>query len=182
MPSSRGEGGICLTNDPDLAARLRMLRDHGMRPERRYWHEEVGFNFRMTNLQAAIGCAQIERMDDLLALPRAVHRHYETALADVPGLSLPPALPPRFEPVIWFSCALVPPQKRPALIEACRENGIDLRPFFHGLSAMPAYRRFARVCPVSSALSQAGINLPTSRKVDARVAGKIAAIFRNVLR
>ena len=95
----------------------------------------------------------------------------------------PPALPARFEPVIWFSCALMPPQKRPALIEACREKAnIDLRPFFHGLSAMPAYRHFARACPVSSTLSQAGVNLPTSRKVDARVAGKIAAIFKSVLR
>jgi perosamine synthetase len=65
-----GEGGICLTDNPDLAARMRMLRDHGMRPERRYWHEEPGFNFRMTNLQAAIGCAQLERMDELITMRR----------------------------------------------------------------------------------------------------------------
>jgi perosamine synthetase len=115
-----GEGGICLTDNPDLAARMRMLRDHGMRPERRYWHEEPGFNFRMTNLQAAIGCAQLE------ADGRA---HYDAA--------------------------------RPTLIKACREANIDLRPFFHGLSSMPAHRRFGRACPVSSALSASGVNLPT---------------------
>lgn len=176
-----GEGGICLANDPDLAARLRMLRDHGMRPERRYWHEEAGFNFRMTNLQAAIGCAQLERMDEFLDMRRTVHRHYQAALAGIPGLTLPPPLPERYEPVIWFSCALVPPEKRQALIDACRAENIDLRPFFHGLSSMPAYRRFARPCPVSARLSRAGINLPTSRKVDERVAGRIAAIFRGVL-
>ena len=82
---------------------------------------------------------------------------------------------------IWFACALTPAEKRPALISACRDANIDLRPFFHGLSSMPAYRRFARVCPVSSALSVSGVNLPTMRKVDARIAGMIADIFRRVL-
>jgi perosamine synthetase len=176
-----GEGGICLTNNPDLAARMRMLRDHGMRPDRRYWHEEAGFNYRMTNLQAAVGCAQFGRMDALLDMRRAVHAQYVAALGDVPGVVMPPALPARFEPVVWFSCALIPAEKRPVLIEACREANIDLRPFFHSLSAMPAYRRVARVCPVSSALSLSGVNLPTSRKVDARVANVIADIFRSVL-
>ena len=56
-----GEGGMCVTNNAELAARMRMLRDHGMRPDRRYWHDEPGFNFRMTNLQAAIGCAHGKR-------------------------------------------------------------------------------------------------------------------------
>ena len=58
---------------PTWPPRMRMLRDHGMRPERRYWHDEPGFNFRMTNLQAAIGCAQIERMDELIDTRGAVH-------------------------------------------------------------------------------------------------------------
>ncbi len=176
-----GEGGICLANDPDLAARMRMLRDHGMRPDRRYWHDEPGYNFRMTNLQAAIGCAQLDRMDELIAMRRKVHDIYASELASIPGVTLPPPLPARFEPVVWFSCALVPAQHRAALIAACREANIDLRPFFHGLSSMPAYRRYARKCPVSSQLSASGINLPTSRKVDARLVAKIAGIFRKVL-
>lgn len=176
-----GEGGICVTNNPELAARMRMLRDHGMRPDRRYWHEEPGFNFRMTNIQAAIGCAQLERMDELIAMRRSVGALYEAVLADVPGIALPPAMSARCEPVVWFACALTPAEKRPALISSCRDANIDLRPFFHGLSSMPAYRRFARVCPVSSALSVSGVNLPTMRKVDARIAGMIADIFRRVL-
>lgn len=176
-----GEGGICLTNDPDMAARMRMLRDHGMRPERRYWHEEAGFNFRITNLQAAIGCAQIARMDELLEMRRVVDAHYQRALADVPGVSIARPASPRFEPVIWFSCALTPAAKRASLIQACKKASIDLRPFFHGLSSMPAFRRFARACPVSRALSASGVNLPTMRKVDMRVAEKIADIFRREL-
>ncbi len=176
-----GEGGICVTGNPDLAARMRVLRDHGMRPGRRYWHEEAGFNFRMTNMQAAVGCAQLERMDAFLAMRRGAHALYEAAFADIPGIAFPPALPARFEPVVWFSCALTPPDKRPRLIEACAKANIDLRPFFHGLSSMPAYRRVARVCPVSTALSLSGVNLPTSRKVTGRLAATIADIFRGVM-
>ena len=176
-----GEGGICVTVDPDLAARMRMLRDHGMRPERRYWHEEPGFNFRMTNLQAAVGCGQLERMDELLTMRRSVGAAYEVALADVPGITFPPAMSARCEPVVWFACALTPAAKRAELIAACREANVDLRPFFNSLSSMPAYRRFARACPVSTALARSGVNLPTFRKVDARMAQIIADIFRRVL-
>lgn len=175
------EGGICVTRDPDLAARMRLLRDHGMRPDRRYWHEEARFNYRMTNLQAAVGCAQLERMDAFLAMRRGVDALYAAALANIPDLVFPPPLPGNYEPVVWFSCVLTPPAKRPLLIEACRAANIDLRPFFNGLSAMPAYRRFARVCPVSSELSASGVNLPTSRKVDEHAATRIASIFRGVL-
>jgi perosamine synthetase len=176
-----GEGGICLTNDADLAMRMRMLRDHGMRPDRRYWHEEPGFNFRMTNLQAAIGCAQIERMDELLAMRAGVHDEYRRLLSDIPGILFPPEMSSRAEPVTWFSCALTPANKRADLIAACRDASIDLRPFFHGLSSMPAYRRYARKCPVSTQLSLSGVNLPTSRRAHPDAAARLAEAFRSVL-
>jgi perosamine synthetase len=175
-----GEGGICLTNDAALADRMRMLRDHGMRPERRYWHEEPGFNFRMTNLQASIGCAQLERMDELIAMRERVHKTYETAFVDVPGVRFPRPLPSRYEPVVWFSSILTPADKRDALIAACRAANIDLRPFFHSLSSMPAFSQHKSQCPVSAQLSLSGVNLPTLRKVDARIATKIADIFRSL--
>lgn len=177
-----GEGGICVTRDPDLARRMRILRDHGMRPERRYWHEEAGYNFRMTNLQASIGCAQLDRMDGFLEMRRKVHEGYEAALGDLPGIAFPPPMPPRHEPVTWFSCALAPAETRPKLIQACKQANIDLRPFFHGLSSMPAYRRYARKCAESARLSACGINLPTSRKVDAQTTARIAKIFAGVLK
>jgi perosamine synthetase len=176
-----GEGGICVTDDPDLARRMQILRDHGMSPERRYWHEQVGFNFRMTNLQASIGCAQLERMDEFLGARHAINAMYVDAMSNIPGVTFPSLMSERCSPVTWFACVLVPPAKRPALINACREINIDLRPFFHSLSAMPAYRRYARVCPASRELSISGINLPTSKKVDVRIAHKIAEVFRNVL-
>lgn len=176
-----GEGGICVTDDPELAARMRMLRDHGMRPERRYWHEDPGYNFRMTNMQAAVGCAQLQRAPEFLAMRKSVHEAYIAALSDIPGVRFPAEGGNRSEPVIWFSCALVPADKRPALIEACKKANIDLRPFFNSLSVMPAYRRYARRCPVSEELSRTGVNLPTSRKIDASVVATIASIFRSVL-
>lgn len=176
-----GEGGICLTNNPDLAARMRMLRDHGMRPDRKYWFEDAGFNYRMTNLQAAIGCAQLDRMDDFLAQRDAVQARYEAALGDIPGLRFMPPMSARSQPVVWFSSVLVPAAKRAELIEAARCRGIDLRPFVNSLSSMPAYRRFARRCPVSADVSATGLHLPTSRRVDDRIAGILAEIFRSVL-
>ncbi|MBX9682987.1 MAG: DegT/DnrJ/EryC1/StrS family aminotransferase [Hyphomicrobium sp.] len=176
-----GEGGMCVTNDADLAARMRMLRDHGMRPERRYWHDEAGFNFRMTNMQAAIGCAQIDRMDELLAMRRSVSEIYEHAFKNIEGVWLPTDRGSRCEDVVWFCCARVDAERRAALIDACKIANIDLRPFFNGLSSMPAYRPFARPCPNSTALGREGVNLPTSRRVTPKVAARIAAIFQDVL-
>jgi perosamine synthetase len=120
-------------------------------------------------------------MDAFLAMRRNVHEGYEAALGHLPGISFPPPMPARYEPVTWFSCALVPAEARPKLIEACRQANIDLRPFFHGLSSMPAYRCYARKCPHSERLSACGINLPTSRKVDAQTVTRIAEIFAGVL-
>ncbi|MBY0227250.1 MAG: DegT/DnrJ/EryC1/StrS family aminotransferase [Hyphomicrobium sp.] len=177
-----GEGGICLTNDADLAARLRMLRDHGMRPERRYWHEEPGFNFRMTNIQAAIGCAQLDRLDELLAMRRTVQSIYEAAFDGIDGIELMRKRERPYEDVIWFACARVPASARPHLIEACRKEKIDIRPFFNSLSSMPAYKKYARACPNSRALAREGINLPTSRRVTPALAEEIATIFRVVLK
>jgi perosamine synthetase len=160
---------------------MRLLRDHGMRPERRYWHEAVGFNFRMTNIQAAIGLAQLERLDDLLAMRRAVDETYRSLLSGLNGLSFPPALARRSAPVVWFSCITVPAARRAGLIEDCRKAGIDLRPFFNSLSAMPAFAPYASSCPASQALAATGLNLPTSRRVTAATAARVAAVIRKGL-
>lgn len=176
-----GEGGMLLTSEIELADRIRTLRDHGMKPERRYWHDEVGYNYRMTNLQAAIGCAQLDRLPETLAHREHLANLYREKMDGLPGLSFPPAMPRRYGPVTWFVCAQVPADKRAALIQACKEELIDLRPFFHGLSVMPAYRRYGRPCPSSDHLSRTGVNFPTSARVDDKVVGLIADIFGRVL-
>lgn len=176
-----GEGGICLTQSPTLAERMRVLRDHGMRPERRYWHEEVGYNYRMTNLQASIGCAQVERFEELLGLRHEVAMAYKEALSGIPGVIWPSEMEDRAKPVSWFACALVPADKRAALIAECKKRNIDLRPFFNGLSVMPAYKKWARPCSNSEYLSQSGVNLPTSHRIDAQVVSALADAFKQIL-
>ena len=96
-----GEGGMVVTNDPDLAERLRLLRGQGMDPKRRYWHPMVGFNYRMTNIAAAIGVAQMERVNGLLAARRRVATWYQEELADCPGLSFQFVQPPSTS-VFWM--------------------------------------------------------------------------------
>jgi perosamine synthetase len=176
-----GEGGMCVTQSSELAARMRLLRDHGMAAHRRYWHEEVGFNYRMTNMQAAVGLGQLERIDELLAVRRRLADRYAAALSGIRGVSMAPQLGELASPVIWFVCATVPPAKRASLIQACKNENIDLRPFFHNLSAMPAYKRFAKDNPVAAQLAMSGVNLPTSHRIDDAIVATVANIFYRVL-
>jgi perosamine synthetase len=176
-----GEGGMCLTDDEGLAERLCELRDHGMVKGRRYWHERVGFNYRMTNPQAAIGVAQLERIGGIFARNRRLEALYRAHLADLPGLSFPPPLADGDQAAVWLASVLVPPGQRARMIETALRAEIELRPFFHPLSEMPPYRAFARDCPVSRALSQSGLSLPTSNAVDAKVVDKLKNALWQVL-
>ena len=176
-----GEGGMCLTNSDRVAAQLRELRDHGMAPNRFYWHDRVGYNYRMTNIQAAIGLMQLRRIEDILPRNARLEGLYREQFRDLASVRFAPALGSEYDPVVWLVCAEVPAESRTRLIETARHAGIELRPFFHSLSAMPAYADHARTCPVSAALSQTGINLPTSSAVDAQVIDKVGQVFREVL-
>ncbi len=84
-----GEGGMLTTDDEEMAARFRMLRDHAMPPERRYWHDEIGFNYRMTNLQAAVGLGQMARIDQFIDRKREIANLYSEGLGAVSGIRLP---------------------------------------------------------------------------------------------
>ncbi len=157
-----GEGGMLVTNEPALAERAAFLRDHAMDPKRRYYHPEVGFNYRMTNIQAAIGCAQLEQAEAILARRKEIAATYEEDLAGVAGLTRPPAQP-WAENVYWMYSVLVEPAfglQREAVRAGLRERGIDSRPFFVPLHELPPYRQDARF-PVATALAAKGINLPS---------------------
>jgi perosamine synthetase len=176
-----GEGGMCLTDSNDLAEALRVLRGHGMAPDRSYWHERIGFNYRMTNLQASLGYAQLGRVRDTLRRNDAIVEAYRAALRRLPGVRFPPEMEAACAPVVWLASVQVPAERRNALLAAAAEADIEMRPFFHSLSTMPPYERHARHCPVSRELSATGINLPTSRAVDADAIDRVARVFRNVL-
>ena len=176
-----GEGGMCLTGSDELATSLRELRDHGMSPDRSYWHERVGYNYRITNLQAAIGQSQLWRINEVLQRNARVAELYREALGGIPAVRFPPAMGEQYEPVVWLACVQVPADMRLPLMRAAHAAKIETRPFFHPLSTLPPYGKYARTCPNSLELSATGINLPTSQAVDEQVVERVARVFHDVL-
>jgi perosamine synthetase len=157
-----GEGGMLTTNDDSLAREMRVLRDHAMSPDKRYWHERMGFNYRMTNLQAAIGCAQLEQVEGFLAERRKLYQCYKTRLGDVQGLRLNREAQGTTNS-FWMICAEfegVDAGRRDAISAALRAKGVDTRPYFYPMSDMP-YLDGPADTPVAHAISARGINLPT---------------------
>jgi len=157
-----GEGGALVTNDARLAERAVFLRDHAMDPRRRYYHPEVGFNYRMTNIQAALGCSQLEHAAEILRRRQALARAYDAGLAGISGLTWPEAMPWE-ESVCWMYSVLVEPDfglDRDAVAAGLRARGVDSRPFFVPLHELPPYLDGGSY-PVASALSRQGINLPS---------------------
>jgi len=176
-----GEGGMVVTNDPALAERARFLRDHAMDPERRYYHPEIGFNYRMTNIQAAIGCAQLEQAEAILARRKGIAAAYETGLAGIPGLVRPPALP-WAESVHWMYSVLVEPAfglDRDQVRAGLRARGIDSRPFFVPLHELPPYRTTAPF-PVATRLARSGINLPSGTGLEPSEIATICRALRDL--
>lgn len=176
-----GEGGMCLADSDELAASLRLLRDHGMSPDRAYWHESVGYNYRITNLQAAIGESQLWRINGTLQRNAHIASLYREALKGIPGVRFPPAMSDKYEPVVWLACVQVPAEKRLPVMRAARDAKIETRPFFYPLSSLPPYGQYARTCPNSLELSATGINLPTSSSVDEQIVERVARVFHDVL-
>lgn len=155
-----GEGGVITTDSPELAARARFLRDHAMSADRRYWHPEPGFNYRLTNLQAALGVAQLSRIDLLLSKRSAILEQYRSLLARDEFI-MNPALPGA-KPVNWMTSLVIPGftrEQRDELIQVLRTHGVDSRPFFYPLSQLPMYECDGK--PVANELSATGLNLPT---------------------
>lgn len=180
-----GEGGMATFRDPAAADRARMLRDHGMNPERRYWHEEVGYNYRLTNLQAAVGVAQLEKIDTLLNRKRAIAAAYRDGLADIPQLR-PQAEPAGLESACW-AFSIVAPQEESGLSrdEAMRRldrAGIETRPLFYPLHEMPPYRRFAAGgdFPNATRLSRGGFSLPSGATLAEREQRHVVQALRRI--
>jgi perosamine synthetase len=181
-----GEGGAVLFRDQATFARAQMLRDHGMSRERRYWHLEAGFNYRLTNLQAAVGVAQLERIDSILAHKRDMAARYSRGLSSVDGVILPPSAP-WADPACWLYTIRLSESvglSRDSLAERLLLNGVETRPVFYPLHAMPAFGRFCRTpdFPVTEMISRTGLSLPSSvtlhdEEVDL-VVDRIAAILR----
>jgi len=177
-----GEGGMCLTNDEDLAQKMKVLRDHGMDIKRRYWHEVVGFNYRITNLQAALGVAQLEKINKFIEKKRKNAKIYDSFLKNVQGLVLHPEMP-WAKNVYWLYSILIDNKNygisRDELMNKLAENYVETRRFFYPIHFMPPYKRYAVNCrfPVTEKLSSNGINLPSSVKLAEKKIYEVAQLI-----
>ncbi|MCB0245694.1 MAG: DegT/DnrJ/EryC1/StrS family aminotransferase, partial [Anaerolineae bacterium] len=137
-----GEGGMITTNDQDIARLAWNLRDHAFSSERHFWHKFVGFNYRMTNLQAAVGLAQVERLNELVAARRRNAAHYTSLLRDIPGITTPPEAP-WAKNVFWMYGIMVERDSfgmnRDQLRSVLADNGIETRTFFIPMHCQPVY-------------------------------------------
>ena len=160
-----GEGGMILFKDERIFDKAKILRDHGMSPERKYWHEEVGFNYRMTNMQAALGVAQLERFDAIVESKRKIGMRYLQKLADCTKIARLPACSELILDTFWlFTVILEDSVDRSQVIERLKSLGIETRPLFYPLHQMPPYKEFKRSndLSVSNWASSNGISLPSS--------------------
>ena len=155
-----GEGGMVITNDLALYERIVRLKGQGLAKSGEYWHDIIGYNYRMTNISAAIGLAQLEQVDEFLEAKRSIARYYRNGLKE-----LPVSFHDEDADVVhsyWMCSMLVEePEKRDMLRNHLDEKGIETRPFFHPVHSMPMYKREGENFSVAENLASRGINLPS---------------------
>ena len=155
-----GEGGMITTDNIDLADKIIFLRDHAMSKTKRYWHTEIGYNYRMTNLQAALGVAQLERIDELLNKRVSIFKRYYKNLSNVENFQLN-RTNEFLDVSFWSICLEIKNYdiiKRDNLIKNLREYNIDSRPYFYPISDMPMYKTVNT--KITHEIYQKGIYLP----------------------
>lgn len=160
-----GEGGAVVTNDPDLVNKIRLLRGQGMDPKRRYWFPIRGYNYRMTNIEAAIGLGQLENVDWHIARRAEVACWYREFLADFPELSFQTDQSWASR-VYWMFSILLADRTiadRDAVMSSLQRQGIETRPIFYPMHVLPPYKEAGSAAdyPIADRISKTGMNLPT---------------------
>ncbi len=161
-----GEGGMIITNNKELAETAANLRDLAYgKGDKKFHHEKIGFNYRMTNLQAAIGVAQMDKIEKFIDIRRKNAKIYGSLLKDIEGITLPPEMP-WAKNVYWMYTILIEKLfglDRDNLIKLLKEMGIDTRPTFYPVHLQPIYQQLfgSQKLPVAEELSIKGINLPS---------------------
>ena len=179
-----GEGGMLVTDDEALFARVMQLRDHGRAPgDTDFFNEEVAFKYKMSALQAALGLAQVERMDEIVDKKRAIFGWYKDALASLNGVQLNDSGPDVYNSY-WMVTVVLEPQlgiPKDVLKAALFDDGVDTRPFFHPLSSIPAYQGLDPDAvsrhPHAYAVAASGLNLPSALTLSQDDVREIARIF-----
>lgn len=184
-----GEGGMIVTDDPLLAERCRSLRNLCFKPEQRFVHDELGWNFRMTNLQAALGVAQLERLDEFVGIKRRMGARYTQLLAGTPGIQLPLAQTDYAHNINWvYGLVLndsVPFDAREAMARLGK-LGIGTRPFFWPMHEQPVFRKMGMFAgesyPVAERIARRGFYIPSGMALTDEQMQRSAAAVQEVLR
>jgi perosamine synthetase len=181
-----GEGGMVVTDSDEAAERCRRLKDLAHAPGRRFLHTDLAFNYRMTNVQAAIGLAQVEEAERFIALKRAMADAYHRGLSDIDGLTLP-LEKPWGRSVYWMYAVLVEKSfglSREDVLERLREKGIDTRTFFVPVHEQPVFHKEfpagGEAFPVSVELSRKGFYLPSGLALTPEQIGHVCRAVRDV--
>lgn len=170
-----GEGGMIVTKNKSLADKAKILRDHGMDLDHKYRHSCLGYNYRMTNLQAAIGVAQMKKVSKIVQRKREIAALYNNGLKNIKGITLP-IEKEWAKNVYWLYSILIKEKElgisRDQFIEKLRLQKIDSRPFFVSLNKQPIYSQKG-FFPVSEEISKSGLSLPSSINITNEEINKI---------
>jgi perosamine synthetase len=185
---STGEGGMVLTSDEGMAERLQAERNLAFRQERRFFHTELGHNYRLTNLQAAIGLAQLERIEEHVERKRKMASAYTAGLQDLPQLQLP--IEKEWAKNVYWMYAVVLTEEVPfdaaVFAQQLHEKGIQTRPFFLGMHEQPVFHErglFHREhYPIAERIARRGLYLPSGLTLTATQIEKVIDMVRSVLK
>ncbi len=155
-----GEGGMLVTDDEELYERAKTIADQGRDPSRTFWIQELGWKYKMSNVQAALGLGQIERADELVEMKRRIFRWYEEDLADVPGLTLAREAD-YARSIYWMSSITVESMDRDTMIAELRKRNVDTRPVFPAISQYPHWPKRQVPQPTAKWVGEHSINLPS---------------------
>lgn len=180
-----GEGGMITTDDDELARAMRMIKGQGQDPQRRYWFPMIGYNYRMTNIQAALGLAQLERIDWHVARRIEIAGWYREELGDCPAVRLQPELP-WARNVYWINSIVLGDAVACSRDEAMRRlaaQQIETRPFFYPMHALPMYAGLAagQAFPVADAVASRGVSLPSSAMLRREDVARVGAAVRGLI-
>jgi perosamine synthetase len=182
-----GEGGMVVTNNTKLYERAKLLKNLAHSPQRRFYHEEVGFNFRMTNLQAALGLAQLEEIDRYIRIKQHMAHAYQTQLSSISSLILPSEA--SWATSVWWMYAVLvsktSPLNRDTVRAKLKEAGIDTRDYFIPLHRQPVFTKLGLFkgasCPVSDDLSRRGFYLPSGLAITDKQIRTVTTTLKRLL-
>ncbi len=174
-----GEGGMVITDDDALARRMRQAKGQGQSLTRRYWHEVLGFNYRLTNVAAAIGTAQMERIAPILARKRAILARYRADLAKLPVTFQQPR--PGVDSSGWLVSLLLPRgADRDRIMQSMADKRVETRPVFYCAHHMPMYEQSERL-PVAEDIASRGISLPSYPTLSEHDISRVVDALREAL-